>query len=147
MGIEKVILTNTSEPKLQLAASIARADEAIVLGKYGGGDRVKLITDLTNGGADLVIQCANTTAASVEGLQMVRKLGTYVEIGVPFGFDAKTRVDLPRIVFSKGARIMSLVANNPASFDRAFQLLKRHRRYPFDKILTHRFHSLGNLLV
>ena len=146
IGVEKDILTNTSEAKLQLAASIARADEAVVLGKYATGDRVNLIRDVTNGGADLVIQCANTTAASVEGLQMVRKLGTYVEIGVPFGFGTETSVDFPRIVFSKGARIMSLIANNPTSFDRAFRLLKRHRLYSFDRILTHRFHSLGNLL-
>jgi hypothetical protein len=40
---------------------------------------------------------------------------------------------------------MSLVANNPTAFDRAFQLMKRHRQYPFEKILTHRFSTLDSL--
>jgi threonine dehydrogenase-like Zn-dependent dehydrogenase len=82
MGVEKVILTNTSQAKLQLATSIAGADEAIALDGYSSSDRVKMIRELTSGGADLVFQCANTTAASLEGLQMVRKLGTFVEVGV-----------------------------------------------------------------
>lgn len=146
MGVEKVVLTSNSEPKLQLAASIAHADEAVALGKYDTDDKVKIIKELTNGGADLVFQCANATTASVEGLQMVRKLGTFVEIGVPFGFGNKTTLDFPQIVFGKGARIMSLVANNPPAFDRAFQLLKRHRQYSFEKILTHRFSALDDLL-
>jgi threonine dehydrogenase-like Zn-dependent dehydrogenase len=146
MGVEKVVLTSNSEPRLQLAANIAHADEAVALGKCDTGEKVKIIKGLTNGGADLVIQCANTTAASVEGLQMVRKLGTFVEIGVPFGFGHKTTLDFPQIVFSQGARIMSLVANNPTAFDRAFQLLKRHRQYSFEKILTHRFSTLDSLL-
>ena len=146
MGVERVILTNTSQAKLQLAAGIAGADEAVALAGYDCGDRVKMMRELTDGGADLVFQCANTTAASVEGLQMVRKLGTFVEIGVPFGFGSKMTVNLPKLVFSKGARIMSLVANNPSSFDKAFQLLKRHRQYPFAKVFTHRFNTLDRLL-
>ena len=105
-----------------------------------------MIRELTSGGADLVFQCANTTAASVEGLQMVRKLGTFVEVGVPLGFGGKTSINFPKVVFSRGARIMSLVANNPRSFDRAFQILKRHRQHPFAKLLTHRFHTLDRLL-
>ena len=95
-----------SEPRPQLAANIAHANEAVALGKYDTDDKVKIIRELTNGGADLVFQCANTTAGSVEGLQMVRKLGTFVEIGVPFGFGDKTTLDFPQIVFSKGARVM-----------------------------------------
>jgi threonine dehydrogenase-like Zn-dependent dehydrogenase len=146
MGVEKVILTNTSQAKLQLATSIAGADEAIALDGYSSSDRVKMIRELTSGGADLVFQCANTTAASLEGLQMVRKLGTFVEVGVPLGSGGKTSINFPKVVFSRGARIMSLVANNPRSFDRAFQLLKRHRQHPFAKLVTHRFNTLDRLL-
>jgi len=72
----------------------------------------------------LVIQCAKDSAASVEGLQMMRKLGTYVEVGIPFGFGNKISIDLPKLGFSKGTRAMSLVTNNPFAFDKAFRLLR-----------------------
>ena len=68
----------------------------------------------------MVIQCAKDSAASVEGLQMMRKLGTYVEVGIPFGFGNKISIDLPKLGFSKGTRAMSLVANNPFAFDKRF---------------------------
>ena len=81
---------------------------------------MKLIANRKDGGADLVIQCAKDSAASVEGLQMMRKLGTYVEVGIPFGFGNKISIDLPKLGFSKGTRAMSLVANNPFAFDKRF---------------------------
>jgi threonine dehydrogenase-like Zn-dependent dehydrogenase len=78
MGVEQAILTSRSKTKLAAASKIAGVDEAIAVGELDPDERVKLITNRKDGGADLVIQCAKDSAASVEGLQMMRKLGTYL---------------------------------------------------------------------
>jgi threonine dehydrogenase-like Zn-dependent dehydrogenase len=146
MGCEKVILTGTSDKKLQIAQEISNADELINIKGLSEEERIQKVIDMTNGGADLVIQCANNVAASIEALQMTRKLGTYVEIGVPFGWGESKEIDLPQLVFSKNVKITGLVANHPQAFDKAFHILKRHKELNLDKIFTHKFTTLEDLL-
>lgn len=94
----------------------------------------------------MVIQCANNTRASIEGLELVRKLGTYVEVGVPFGFGETFEVELPQLIFSKNVKINSLASNSQRVFDKAFHLLERYQEFPFEKLLTHKFYSLEELM-
>lgn len=146
MGCEKVILTGTKDEKLELAREISKADEVVNVTGMTEEEKVEKILGMTNGGADLVIQCANNVNASIEALQMVKKLGTYIELGVPFGWGERKDIDLPKLVFSKNAKIMGLVANHPRAFDKAFHILKRHKELNLQKIFTHRFSSLEELL-
>lgn len=146
MGCERVILTGTKDEKLKIAQEISKADDVVNVSGMSEEEKVQKILEMTDGGADLVIQCANNVAASVEALQMVKKLGTYIELGVPFGWGEKKELDLPKLVFSKNAKIMGLVANHPRAFDKAFHILKRHKELNLDKIFTHQFSSLDELL-
>lgn len=147
MGCKNVIVTDFNAKKLEMAKEISKCDHTIDSSKLDKDERIKYIKEkLTVGGPNLVIQCANSPAASFEGLEMVKKLGTYIEVGVPFGFGDKQTVDFPNLVFSKNVRINSLVANGPKSFNKAFQLLERHKEYPFEKLITHKFYQLEDLM-
>ncbi|MDO4272785.1 MAG: alcohol dehydrogenase catalytic domain-containing protein [Eubacteriales bacterium] len=145
-GCQKVIVTDFKKEKLQLAKEISGCDEVLDSSTMSLEERISKIRTLTGQGPHLVIQCANSTRASIEGLQMVRKLGTYIEVGVPFGFGEEFKIDLPRLAFSKNVRINSLVANSPRVFHKAFHLLERHTKYPFFKLFTHKFYCLEDLL-
>lgn len=147
MGCKNVIITDFKEEKLKLAQEISRCDHVVDSSKMDKETRIRYIREeLTSRGPNLVIQCANSPLASFEGLELVKKLGTYIEVGVPFGFGEEFSVDFSNLVFSKNVRINSLVANGPRVFNKAFELLKRHEQYPFHKLLTHKFYSLEELM-
>lgn len=145
-GCRNVILTGHKDEKLKTAQEISGCDYIINSNKMGKEERFGYIREITSGGPDLVIQCANNTEASIEGLELVRKLGTFIEVGVPFGFGDKFEVELPKLIFSKNVKINSLASNSQRVFDKAFHLLERHKTYPFEKLLTHKFYSLEELM-
>lgn len=147
MGVERVILSGRRK-KLEIGQDISKAHDILNVDGLDTEQRVKKLLDMTDGGANVVINCANHPSAQVEGLQMVRKLGTFVEVGLPFsmGPGNEVTVDLAKLVFARNAKITSVVANTPSTFDRAFRLLKKHKELPFERLITHEFNSLEDLL-
>ena len=99
-------------------------------------------------GADVVLQCANHWSATIQGLQMVKKLGTYIEVGLSASMlnTHEVTVCLPKLIFESNARICGLIANTPSTFDSAFRLLKKYKEIPFEKLITHRFDQLEDYL-
>lgn len=149
MGVEQLIISDMLDKKLEMAKEIAGADVVLNVSGLSCDEKVQKVFEVTGGtGANIVINCANHPSSIVEGLQMVAVLGHYVEIGnaISFGRIINTELCLSKVVFERNAHITSVVANGPATFDRAFRLLKRHREIPFAKLLTHEFHSLDDLL-
>lgn len=149
MGVEHLVISDMLDKKLMLAKEISGADEVVNVSGLTVEEKVELITKVTKGGPNIVINCANHPSSSIEGLQMVRKLGTYVEVGNAMELGAnnkKSEISIAGVVFSRNAHITSVVANSAKTFDRAFRLLKRHREIPFEKLITHEFHSLEELL-
>lgn len=148
MGARQVLITDFVDKKLEYAKEIANVDVALNVSEMTTDERVAKITELTEGGANIVINCANHPSSCIEGLRMVRKLGTYVEIGnaMDFGAGIISEVNIPAVVFEKNAHITSVVANTPSCFDRAFKFLQRYKELPFDKLITHRFTSLDDII-
>lgn len=148
MGAKQVIITDFVEEKLRLAKEVSKADITLAVGEMSSPERIAKIYKLTEGGANIVINCANHPSSCIEALQMVRKLGIYVEIGnaIDFGSGLTSNINLAKVVFEKNAHITSVVANTPSCFNRAFDLLKRWKEYPFEKLLTHRFDSLEEII-
>lgn len=82
-GPLKVVALDMVEDKLELAKKCG-ADEVINIGKE---DAVQRIKDMTEGyGADVYIESTGHPSAVGQGLNLLRKLGTYVEYSV-FGSD------------------------------------------------------------
>lgn len=148
MGAKQIIITDFFDEKLEKAKQISKVDIALNVSSMTSEERVKKILELTDGGADIVINAANHPSTCIEGMQMVRKLGTYIEIGnaIDFGEGIKSELNIPAVIFEKNAHITSVVANTPQCFNRAFEFLKRWRELPFDKLITHRFNSLEEII-
>lgn len=148
MGVKQIIITDFFDEKLEKAKEISKVDIALNVADMTSEERIKKIVELTDGGADIVINAANHPSTCIEGLQMVRKLGTYVEIGnaIDFGKGIKSELNIPAVLFEKNAHITSVVANTPQCFNRAFEFLKRWRELPFEKLITHRFTKLEEII-
>ena len=87
MNPAKLIVLDMRDERLAKAKEFG-ADIVINSGKE---DALQLISDLTEGyGCDIYIEAAGHPSSVVQGLQMVRKLGTFVEFGV---FAEATTVD------------------------------------------------------
>lgn len=74
-------------------------------------------------------------------------LGTYVEVGNAGAWthEPKLTLNLPDVIFGKNIHVTSVVANTAQCFDRAFRLLMKYKELPFEKLITHEFHSLESL--
>lgn len=149
MGVEQLVISDAIQQKLDTAKDISGADLTLNVSGLTSEERIRSLLDMTHGGADVVINCANHPSSQLEGLQMARKLGTFVEVGNPMSFGGTPKevtVDFIKLVFSKNVRVTGLIANYAKTFDRAFRLLKKHNELPFHRLITHPFHKLEDLL-
>jgi len=144
MGVEQLVISGRNDNKLARAKEISGADEVINVKPMPVDERIKAVRELTGGGADVVINCASAPDSCIEALQMVAFLGTYVEVGnaASWTHEPKLTLNMPDVVFGRNARITSVCANSARTFDRAFRLLKDYKKMPFEKLITHEFHSL-----
>ena len=138
MGVEKIIAIGSRKARLDAVAELAQVDEIIDIRKVKPEDRIKRVKELTSGkGADVVLQCANTPNAFIEGLGMLRRMGTLIEVGNMVNSGTTVAIDPAKDICSKHARIIGMSANNPGAFDKAFHILKRHKKIDFMKLYSH----------
>jgi threonine dehydrogenase-like Zn-dependent dehydrogenase len=100
--------------------------------------RVQRVKDLTDGrGADIVVEVVGVAAATVEGLDMVRINGTFVDIGniVP------QTVTLPATkVITQQIKWLGVMHYDPWIVPAALDLLVRTReKYPLSALGSHSF--------
>ena len=100
--------------------------------------RVQRVKDLTDGrGADVVVEVVGIAAATVEGLDMVRFNGKFIDIGniVP------QPVSFPAIkVIQQQIHWTGLMHYNPWIMPAALDFLVRTRdKYPLSKVVSHSF--------
>lgn len=82
----------------------------------------EVLEELTEGaGADLVVECAGAPAATRTGLQLLRRRGEYIQMGLhgrSFELDFE-------LIASKDVRVLGSVDSSLASWQRALRLLGR----------------------
>ena len=143
MGIEQLVFTDFIDEKLAKAKEISGADTVLNTKGMSLEEMTEKMNEITDGGPDIVIACANHPSATVQGLAMIRKLGTYVEIGAANGEQLTLS---NKMLFKKNVHITSVQANTPQCYNRCMGLLKRWREMPFDKLVTHTFSKLEDLV-
>ena len=137
-GASKVISIDGQAPRLALAKQCGATD-VINLNEYPTPEaRVKRVKDLSDGrGADIVMELVGIAAATVEGLDMLRINGTFVDIGnivpQPVSFPA-TKVITQQIHWT------GLMHYNPWIMPAALDFLVRTKdKYPLSKVVSHSF--------
>jgi threonine dehydrogenase-like Zn-dependent dehydrogenase len=138
MGVEKIIIIGGRNKRLSIAADLSQADCKINYKETSPEERVTLVKDITGGkGADVVFQCSNQPQAFVQGLEMMRRMGTLVEVGNTMDKNNDIPINVARHICGKHARILGMTVNTSEAFNKAFHLLMRHKKIDFLKMYTH----------
>lgn len=137
-GASRVIAIDRLAPRLALARQCGATDVIDIAEFPTPEARVARVKELTGGrGADVVVEVVGLAAATVEGLDMVRVNGTFVDIGniVP------QAVSFPATkVITQQIRWRGLMHYNPWIMPAALEFLVRTRnRYPLSRVVSHSF--------
>jgi threonine dehydrogenase-like Zn-dependent dehydrogenase len=137
-GAGRIIAIDRLAPRLAMARQCGATDVIDMTELPTPAARVERVKALTDGrGADVVVEVVGIAAATVEGLDMVRVNGTFVDIGnivpQPVSFPATK-------VITQQIRWRGLMHYNPWIMPAALDFLVRTRdRYPLSRIVSHAF--------
>jgi threonine dehydrogenase-like Zn-dependent dehydrogenase len=142
IGLGAIAGTRQKNPKLVIALDLS--DDKLALATKAGADLVINITkedavakvkELTGGyGADVYIEATGHPSAVSQGLNLLRKLGTYVEYSV---FGSNASVDWSIISDDKELNVLGAHLG-PNCWPAAIKLLEAGT-LPMDEICTHQF--------
>ena len=137
-GASKVISIDSQTPRLELALKCGATDVIDMKQYKTPADRIARVKELTNGiGADIVVEVVGVAAATIEGLDMVRVNGKYVDIGniIP------ATITLPATkVITQQIKWHGVTHYDPWIIPVALDMLVRTiDKYPLSKVVSHSF--------
>ena len=139
MGAQTVIVVDQIPGRLALAREFG-ADHTIDLRQMPERkDRVNLVRKLTGGvGADVACDFVGFPQVILEGIEVLRSGGTYLEIGT-ISRGAKIELEPAQLVWG-AKRIVGVIQYDPWVIPRALEFLVRNRgRWPFEKLVSHKY--------
>lgn len=142
-GAYKVILIGGPKHRLKLANELGVFDHFVDIGELkASADRIKAVKGLTpfDIGPDLVVDCTGIPDAVPEGLEMLRRGGTYVEIG-SFVDTGETTINPFKHLCWKDVNLIGDFGGAPHSYDTAIKLIEMawKSKIPLDKLVTHSY--------
>jgi len=141
-GAGKIIMTGSPASRLKIAEDLGVVDCTIDIKEVGLEERIKKVLEMTPGGygADVVIEAAGAPEAFLEGLKMVRKGGTFIEMGNFLDVGRPVQLNVCRDLCYKDFNLHTIWAPSPRHFEKAINMLVNNRhRYHFEKLVTHKF--------
>jgi L-iditol 2-dehydrogenase len=149
LGAGKTIAMDKSEYRLEFCKDYG-ADYRLNVDKTTAEERREFVLDLTDGrGADLVIECAGVKGVLIEGIEMLRQGGTFLELG-HFVDVGNIQLNPHRHLCAKNIRLIGQTNLAYVGMMPSIELMMANRnRFDFDKIVSHRYpieHSLDALL-
>jgi threonine dehydrogenase-like Zn-dependent dehydrogenase len=142
LGAGRVIAIDRSQYRLDMAKRFG-ADVTFNAQHTTSEERIEEVKALTGGrGADLVVECIGRPEPVVEGLEMLRQGGMYIETG-NFVETGTVQLSVHRHLCAKNVRLIG-ITNHPSTGYRPslMQMQKYGHIYPFEQVVTHRY-SLG----
>ncbi|MBI4596497.1 MAG: zinc-binding dehydrogenase [Candidatus Tectomicrobia bacterium] len=139
MGASQVIVIDKFEDRLKMASAFG-ADHVVNLTELDTQEkRLQKIRELTNGwGADVVVEVVGSPQVIPEGMRMLKNCGRYLVMG---SINPKQMVSIEpaRLIFGRQS-IIAIATYEPWVIPQALDFLSRNKkRYPFDKLLSHKF--------
>ena len=138
-GAGQVIVIDGVEERLEVA-SMFGADAFVDLREFPTPEaRIKRVKELTGGwGGDVVMELAGFPQVTHEGVQMVGSGGRYVEIGnISPGLTYEAD---PALWVVQNVTIYGNNVYGKRHLQDALDILKRtHQKYPFNRIVSHKF--------
>jgi L-iditol 2-dehydrogenase len=139
MGAGQIIATDLSETRLAFAKKMG-ADVTINVSATAPEERIDLVHELTRGrGADVVLHMANRPASFIEGIEMLKRGGMMLEMGV-FADTGDVAINVHRHVCSKNIRLIGLTNHPSTGYGPALALMERYAdRYPLEDMVSHEY--------
>ena len=82
LGVQNIVISGFSDQKLALAQKLSQADVIMNSAKMSIEERRDIIMGLNHGkGADVVFQCAGSPQAFRDGIDLMKNVGTLIEVG------------------------------------------------------------------
>jgi threonine dehydrogenase-like Zn-dependent dehydrogenase len=139
MGAGTIIAIDKSEYRLNFAKDFG-ANYTLNATNTSREERDRFVRELTQGrGADLVVECAGSPEVVVEGIEMLRQGGTFVEVG-HFVDAGDIRINPHRHLCAKSIRLIGQVNLAYTGMMPSVKLMMANKdRFDFDKMVSHRF--------
>jgi threonine dehydrogenase-like Zn-dependent dehydrogenase len=139
MGASPVIVIDGLPQRLEMAGKCG-ADYTVDINEFTTPEsRVERVKELTDGwGADVAIEVVGFPQVVPEGLEMLRKGGTYVEVG-NIGGGSNVTLDISKILWGM-TRIIPTAHYDPYILPVALDFLVRTAdKYPLTRLMSHTF--------
>ncbi len=138
MGAQSVIVLDRIPQRLELATEFGATHIINVDEVSDTHDRIALVREYTDGGADVVLELAGLAALLPEGVAMLRRRGSFVEVGLYY---TGTTVPFdPSLVLRGEKRIVGSAGYPPELLPEILDFLVRVKdTRPFDRLVSHRF--------
>lgn len=139
LGAGDIIAMDKSDFRLNMAKEFG-ASYTFNVESSSSSERNQAIKELTHGlGADVVVECAGLAQVVIEGIEMLRKGGTFIEVG-NFVDTGTVSINPHQHLCAKNIRLIGMTNLAYTGFVPAIKLLRRHLNfYNFAKIVTHRY--------
>lgn len=139
LGSGSIIAIDRSSYRLDFATRYG-ATHTLNVDESTVAERKDTIFHLTGGrGADLVVECAGVPQAVVEGIELLRQGGTFVEVG-HFVDTGAIEINPHRHFCAKNIRLIGQMNLAYTGIIPSIKLMTVNRnKYDFDKIVTHRY--------
>ncbi|MCC6627591.1 MAG: alcohol dehydrogenase catalytic domain-containing protein [Chloroflexi bacterium] len=137
-GAGTIIMLGAPRGALDVAARLGVADVTIDIDRVGAAERIEKVRDLTPGGygADVVFEAAGVPRAFLEGLEMVRLLGTYVELGLMADSGDTVPLNVARHLTQKDLLLYGVAAQPAQSIGKALHTIATtHQRIDYPAIV------------
>jgi threonine dehydrogenase-like Zn-dependent dehydrogenase len=150
LGAGKIVAIDKSNYRLEFCKNYG-ADSVLNVSDTTSLERRDFILDMTDGrGADVVIECAGVKEVLIEGIEMLRQGGTFIEVG-HFVDVGEIQINPHRHLCAKNIRLIGQTNLSYTGMMPSIDLMLANRdRFDFNNIITHRFpftKSLEGLLL
>ncbi|MGA0563169.1 zinc-binding dehydrogenase [Ancylobacter sp. VNQ12] len=136
-GARRVIVIGAPEARLALASEFG-ADVILSVEGTTAEERRAAVLDVSSGrGADIVMEFAGQPSAFLEGLQLARRGGRYVTVGL---LGSGQMTFQPSIITTKNLRIIGSLGGEAKAYWKALDFIAAHQSHiPFHRILSNTY--------
>ena len=130
IGLMCAMLAGMRGARVVMLGLSADGDRMEIARRVGAGtvvdveteDPKEIVRDLTGGyGADVVIECTGANTAVTQGLELIKKLGRFTQVGL---FGRPVQIDMDRIV-TKEIRLQGSICHNWGTWERTMSYLEQ----------------------
>lgn len=139
LGAGEIIALDTSDYRLRLSKQFG-ADHLINVAKTTFEERLQMVRDLTDSrGADMVIETTGLATVVPEGLDLLRRGGTYLEAG-NFVDSGETTINVHRHLAAKNVLLLGNTNHPNSEYYRTIKMMQRYeKQFPWKKFTSHKF--------